>query len=315
MIEENEKIKKESDEFSWFINEYLNLNILITDKYFNIMSLLTIYFIYLKVNDNFLAKWYVTFYPLYLYLIPKILYSFYLIIQSDINNKKSNNNNKLKLNNLSNIYILSNLFIFLSNIILLTIIYNIHNFLDNRNDIYLIMSLKFLLIYFILLIIYSFLTKLKIFSLNFNNNYNNLNNSTFFAFISPIITPLLTYLSNMMIICSGGACSQIYVSTITSLLGAFGITITEISEYMFPITIILLGISLFSLYIKKKKLTHPPFLLGLFSSIIIIIGKYYENSIFKYGVYLGNIFMIVAAIWNAKLNKFTGLPVYNKINN
>ena len=55
MIEENEKIKKDSDEFNWFINEYLNLNILITDKYFNIMSLLTIYFIYLKVNDNFLA--------------------------------------------------------------------------------------------------------------------------------------------------------------------------------------------------------------------------------------------------------------------
>ena len=51
----------------------------------------------------------------------------------------------------------------------------------------------------------------------------------------------------MMVICSGGACTQIYVSTITSLLGAFGVTISNLSKYMFPITCILMFISVFSL--------------------------------------------------------------------
>ena len=29
-------------------------------------------------------------------------------------------------------------------------------------------------------------------------------------------------------------------------------------------------------------------------------------------VYPGNILMIIAAIWNARMNKFSGLPIYNK---
>ena len=116
----------------------------------------------------------------------------------------------------------------------------------------------------------------------------------------------------MMIICSGGACTQIYISTITSILGAFGVTLSEISKYMFPLTCILLGISLLSLYIKRKKLLHGPFLLGVFSSIIIILAKYYEKTKLNKLIYPGNILMIIAAIWNAKMNKFSGLPTYNK---
>ena len=47
-----------------------------------------------------------------------------------------------------------------------------------------------------------------------------------------------------MIICSGGACTQIYISTFKSILGAFGVTLSEINKYMFPITCVLLGVSL-----------------------------------------------------------------------
>ena len=138
------------------------------------------------------------------------------------------------------------------------------------------------------------------------------NNSTIIAFITSLLSPALTYFSNMMIICSGGACTQIYISTITSILGAFGVTLSEISKYMFPITCVLLGVSLISLYIKKREFLHKPFLLGVFSAILIILGKYFEKSFLSKFVYPGNILMIVAAIWNARMNKFSGLPVYNK---
>ena len=32
----------------------------------------------------------------------------------------------------------------------------------------------------------------------------------------------------------------------------------------------------------------------------------------RYLIYPGNILMIIAAIWNARMNKFSGLPIYNK---
>jgi hypothetical protein len=102
------------------------------------------------------------------------------------------------------------------------------------------------------------------------------------------------------------------MSTITSLLGAFGVTISDFSDYLFPVTIVLLGISLFSLYVKNKKLTHRPFLLGLFSTIIIIVAHIFEDSWVYYFIYPGNILMIVSAVWNARTNKFYGLPRYSK---
>jgi hypothetical protein len=73
-------------------------------------------------------------------------------------------------------------------------------------------------------------------------------------------------------------------------------------------------ISVFSLYIKKKKFSHPPFILGVFSAFIIILGKYYENNFLRYLIYPGNILMIIAAIWNAKLNNFTGIPMFHQKN-
>jgi hypothetical protein len=54
------------------------------------------------------------------------------------------------------------------------------------------------------------------------------NKSIILAFVSSLLGPILTYFSNMMIICSDGACSQIYISTTTNILGAFGVTLSEI---------------------------------------------------------------------------------------
>ena len=311
----SEKSKKREDINSFIISEYEKYNISKPDLFLYICLFLSSYFLYLKITDRFIALWRATFYPIYLYLIIQSLVSFYLIIKNDnISSMQKEKNdillNNLEISNLLNIYIVSNFFKFILYILLLCFIYNIHSFLDNRNDDFLIASFQFLIITTIWGLLYSLIRKIP--QLKLKEKITEENNSIFIAFISSLLGPILTYFSNMMIICSGGACTQIYISTITSILGAFGVTLSEISRYMFPITCVLLGVSLLSLYIKRKKILHGPFLLGVFSSIIIILGKYYEKTKLNKLVYPGNILMIIAAIWNAKMNKFSGLPIYNK---
>ena len=166
-------------------------------------------------------------------------------------------------------------------------------------------------------IVYSILRLINLFSIKRDSSHNNDKDSNFsISLMSSVIGPLLTYMSNMMIICSSGSgvCTQIYMSTIASLLGAFGVSLSDLSDYLFPITIVLLGISVFSLYIKRKKLTHKPFLLGLSSACLIMVSHIWgdTNDFIYYLTYPGNILMISAAIWNARLNKFYGLPRYTK---
>lgn len=311
----NQTSKKREEINSFIVSEYEKYNISKPDLFLYICLFLTSYFLYLKITDRFIALWRATFYPLYLYLIIKTLYSFFIIIKNDnissIQKEKSDILlNNLEISNLLNIYIISNFFKFILYLLLICFIYNIHSFLDNRNDEFLIASFKFLIATTVWGILYSLIRKIP--QLKLKEQSKEQNNSIFVAFISSLLGPILTYFSNMMIICSGGACTQIYISTITSILGAFGVTLSEISKYMFPITCILLGVSLLSLYIKRKKILHGPFLLGVFSAIIIILGKYYEKTKLSKLVYPGNVLMIIAAIWNAKMNKFSGLPIYNK---
>ena len=307
--------KKREDINSFLISEYEKYNIPRPDIFLYICLFLSSYFLYLKITDQFIALWRATFYPLYIYLIINALISFYIIVKNDnissIQKEKSDLIlNNLEIPNLLNIYIVSNFFKFILYLLLICFIYNIHSFLDDRNDEFLIAAFKFLISTTIWGILYSLIRRIP--QLKLKEQEKEENKSVIISFISSLLGPILTYFSNMMIICSGGACTQIYISTITSILGAFGVTLSEISKYMFPITCVLLGVSLLSLYIKRKKLLHGPFLLGVFSSIIILIGKYYENTKLKKLIYPGNILMIFAAIWNAKMNKFTGLPMYNK---
>ena len=309
------KDKKREDINSFIISEYEKYNISKPDIFLYICLFLTSYFLYLKITDRFIALWRVTFYPIYVYLILKTLISFYLIIKNDniTSIQKEKHDillNNLEISNLLNIYIVSTFFKFILYLLLICFVYNIHSFLDDRNDEFLIASFKFLISTTIWGILYSIIRKMP--QLKLKEQAKEENNSIFVAFASSLLGPILTYFSNMMIVCSGGACTQIYISTITSILGAFGVTLSEISKYMFPITCILLGISLLSLYIKKKKILHQPFLLGLFSSILIILGKYYEKTVLSKFVLPGNILMIISAIWNARINRFSGLPIYNK---
>ena len=309
------KLRKREDINSFLISEYESFEISKPNIFLYTCLFFTSYFLYLKITDRFIALWRATFYPLYLYLITKVLISFYLIIKNDNNSKDEKGKHNILLNNLEiknflNIYIISNFFQFIFYLLLICFIYNVHSFLDNRKDEFLFSAVKFLIATNIWGMFYSLIRKIP--NLRLKEGRKEKSNSIIIAFITSLISPALTYFSNMMIICSGGACTQIYISTITSILGAFGVTLSEITKYMFPITCILLGVSLISLYIKKREILHKPFLLGVFSAMMIILGKYFEKTMLNKLVYPGNILMIIAAIWNAKMNKFSGLPIYNK---
>ena len=309
------KSRKREDINSFLISEYESFEISKPNIFLYTCLFFTSYFLYLKITDRFIALWRATFYPLYLYLITKVLISFYLIIKNDNNSKDEKGKHNILLNNLEiknflNIYIISNFFQFIFYLLLICFIYNVHSFLDNRKDEFLFSAVKFLIATSIWGMFYSLIRKIP--NLRLKEGRKEKSNSIIIAFITSLISPALTYFSNMMIICSGGACTQIYISTITSILGAFGVTLSEITKYMFPITCVLLGVSLISLYIKKREILHKPFLLGVFSAMMIILGKYFEKTMLNKLVYPGNILMIIAAIWNAKMNKFSGLPTYNK---
>jgi len=220
-----------------------------------------------------------------------------------------------KIKRIDNIYNLSNFFSLLLYASLLGLFYYIGLFLDTKKDenIFNAVYVGFALIS--LQIVYTFLRSLPYFSISKHmfeykrgDEEEEEAQGTWAAMFGGILSPILTYFSNMMVVCStsAGTCSQIYMSTISAIFGAFGVSVSNFSAYMFPFTVVLLFISLFSLYIKRKKFTHKPFLLGVAATAMIILSHYV--SFLWLLLYVGNVLMIVAAVWNMKMNKFSGLP-------
>lgn len=281
-----------------------------------IAGLLTLLFLYNKITDNFMSKWQVCFYPLFALFAYKFLLSFVRIIRAENNESDDNNDSKfrLRIKNVDKIILISNFFSLINSALMAVAAFYAGEFMDRKDDDYLFFTLYTIVALCVSFLLYSFIRKLSIFMIRREGGHgpyeeNGANGSI--AVFSTALAPILTYMSNMLIICNGGACTQIYASTIASLLGAFGVTMADFSEYLFPITIVLLSVSCFSLYVKKKKLDHPPFLMGVFASFIIIASHIFEEKI-GFLTYPGNGLMIGAAIWNARVNKFSGLPRFSK---
>ena len=98
-------------------------------------------------------------------------------------------------------------------------------------------------------------------------------------------------------------CYTLPLTTVSTYLGAFGITVFDVNDLMFPLAIVFIGISLFSLYWKKKSLTYVPFLIGVAAAVIIITSHLLEAGFLM--MFSGNILMVIAAIMNSKIGKFT----------
>lgn len=281
-----------------------------------IAILISLYLLYQKILDNLMVSWLICFYPVFCLLIFRFIQTFLSLIQ------ESNTKNILSqyispedeiILKLENLTLLSNLFSLINFCFYGFSCFFIAEYMDSKKNEWIFYFMNVLIGCCLSHLIFNLTSSMSYFDIKRNNNPDNEANihikekESILMIISGIITPIMTYLSNMMIICSAnsGVCTQFYLSTLTSILGAFGITISNISSYLFPITLIMLVVSNISLYIKRKKFTHPPFLLGLLSTFLIILSKVLDESILNY---IGSITMIIAAIWNMKMNKFFGLP-------
>ena len=98
-------------------------------------------------------------------------------------------------------------------------------------------------------------------------------------------------------ICSGGACTSIYISTVTSILSSFSLPLTLVVPILNYLGFALQLIGLFSIYTANKwrSLAFWLYLVGM-----ILMGTI--------GGWSGCVMIIIAVILNAKTNRF----VYGK---
>jgi len=310
MMDEDANFKDEI-----LVKNYIDYEILSNIIFFPICSMLSMYLFYQKASDNLMTRWYLCFTPINIFFAYKFMFFLYKIVKPDENSVYNIIRNKLK--RFDNIANLSNFFSLLVYACLLGIFYYIGLFLDTKKDenIFNAIYIGFALVS--IQVIYTFLRSLPAFSLSKHffaykkEDEEEVEQSSWTAMLGTIMAPILTYFSNMMIVCSAntGMCTQVYMSTVSALLGAFGVSISNFSDYLFPMTVVLLFVSLISLFIKRKSFTHKPFLLGCSATAMIIISHFFASLWLL--LYLGNILMIIAAVWNIKMNKFSGLPRYN----
>ena len=65
------------------INSYVSYNINEYSFILPFLSMLTIFFLIQKLNDNLMVKWQATFYPIFLYFIYKFIVAFIQILKTE----------------------------------------------------------------------------------------------------------------------------------------------------------------------------------------------------------------------------------------
>lgn len=130
---------------------------------------------------------------------------------------------------------------------------------------------------------------------------------TKYPVIGIIINQFFNLLGATTMVCAGGACNSLYVSTITLFFSSLGISLTDWVPYLNGLGFGFIIFALVSLYSAKKELTYPPFVAGcVFSAIILInLTKIYYNL---YVLILANIGMVGCSIANFKMNTASMMP-------
>lgn len=90
------------------------------------------------------------------------------------------------------------------------------------------------------------------------------------------------------------ACWPVYAAIMSSL----GVGIFNYSEYLFPITLVALLVTLMALgYRASSRRGFGPFYLGLFASIVAVFGKFSVESDPVF--YLGVVMLVISSFWNS----------------
>ncbi|CAG9311975.1 unnamed protein product [Blepharisma stoltei] len=117
----------------------------------------------------------------------------------------------------------------------------------------------------------------------------------------PIISSILNILPPTLSVCTiNGTCSSMYVSLFSSVFSAFGASISDFITILNPLTYLLLFLTILSLFFSKHSIKHPPFLLGLFSTVGILLFQYLDLFMM---ILMSNGLLMVSVLWNNQMIK------------
>jgi hypothetical protein len=121
----------------------------------------------------------------------------------------------------------------------------------------------------------------------------------------PVIGILLNQIFNILgattMVCAGGACNSIYISSLTLFFSSIGITLTDWLPYLNGLGFIFVIVALLSLYSAKKSVVYPPFIIGCLCSLVIlcdIVGAFHSLPL----LVAANLGMIGCSLYNLKAN-------------
>ncbi len=82
-----------------------------------------------------------------------------------------------------------------------------------------------------------------------------------------------------------------------ALLGSLGIGFVNYTPYLFPLSILFMGVALASLgYRARDHRGYGPILLGSLAASLVVVGKFLLAS--TVGLYVGVTLLVVASLWN-----------------
>lgn len=115
--------------------------------------------------------------------------------------------------------------------------------------------------------------------------------------VKEVLLNIFSALSMPLSVCSGGACTSVYISTVTSVLSSFSLPLTLVVPILNYLGFVLQLVGLLSIYTANKwrGLAFWIYLLGM--GVMAAVGGWWGCAL-----------MIVAVLLNAKTNRF----VYGK---
>lgn len=131
--------------------------------------------------------------------------------------------------------------------------------------------------------------------------YNTWKKSTRFPVIGIFLNQIFNILGATTVVCAGGACNSIYISSLTLFFSSIGISLTDWLPFLNGLGFVFVIIALFSLYSAKKELTYPPFYLGSIFSLFILLDI---TGVFHHTILLvaANVGMIGCSLYNLWTN-------------
>jgi hypothetical protein len=125
--------------------------------------------------------------------------------------------------------------------------------------------------------------------------------NTKFPVVGIFLNQIFNLLGASTMVCAGGACNSIYISSITLFFSSIGISLTDWLPFLNGLGFIFIIVALVSVYSAKKDIMYPPFLLACAFSFVIflsIIGVFHNVII----LVIANVGMIGCSCYNLKEN-------------